>query len=64
VALEYNSHRASLDEEGLKKFDDAMIQCCLDDEESKDISKVLKGGHTKDMDCISNQLSHQVHLML
>jgi K+/H+ antiporter YhaU regulatory subunit KhtT len=63
VALAYNAHRALLDEEGLKKFDDAMIQHCLDDEESKDVSKVLKGGCAKAMDHIGNQLSHQVSMI-
>ncbi|KAF9506859.1 hypothetical protein BS47DRAFT_1367028 [Hydnum rufescens UP504] len=59
VASAYNAHRVLLDEEGLKKFKDDMIQHCLDNEESKDLSKVLKGGCTKVMDQIGNQLSHQ-----
>ncbi|KAF9505328.1 hypothetical protein BS47DRAFT_1368149 [Hydnum rufescens UP504] len=59
VALAYNAHRALLDNEGLKKFEDDMIQHCMDDEASKDLTKVLNGGCAKVMDCIGNQLSCQ-----
>ncbi|KAF9508612.1 hypothetical protein BS47DRAFT_1365860 [Hydnum rufescens UP504] len=63
VAPAYNAHRASLDNEGLKKFEDDMIQRCMDDEASKDLTKVLNGGRAKVMDHIGNQLSHQARAL-
>ncbi|KAF9519594.1 hypothetical protein BS47DRAFT_1358176 [Hydnum rufescens UP504] len=63
VALAYNAHRASLDNEGLKKFKDDMIQCCMDNEASKDLTKVLNGGRAKVMDRIGNQLSRQARAL-
>ncbi|KAF9506847.1 hypothetical protein BS47DRAFT_1399136 [Hydnum rufescens UP504] len=63
VAPAYNAHRASLDNEGLKKFKDDMIQHCMDDEASKDLTKVLNGGRAKVMDRIGNQLSRQARAL-
>ncbi|KAF9520744.1 hypothetical protein BS47DRAFT_1357159 [Hydnum rufescens UP504] len=63
VAPAYNAHRASLDNEGLKKFKDDMIQRCMDDEASKDLTKVLNGGRAKVMDRIGNQLSRQAQAL-
>ncbi|KAF9508740.1 hypothetical protein BS47DRAFT_1365735 [Hydnum rufescens UP504] len=38
-------------------------QRCMDDEASKDLTKVLNGGRAKVMDCIGNQLSRQARAL-